>query len=95
MNYQGVEGRVKITEIILIVFSSTALPNQTKSIPVERRNNVSLTMAIEKVELVQQCFSKHLRIGTARMKEYREIQEEEKQERVKMERSGHEINKYN
>ena len=43
-------------------------------------------MAIEKVELTHECFPKHLRMGTARMKESKET-EEGKQKRVKMERN--------
>ena len=44
-------------------------------------------MATEKLELMQECFPKHLRMGTARMKEDKETKEEGKQKIVKMEKS--------
>ena len=43
-------------------------------------------MAIEKVELVQECFTKHLRMETIRMKEDKETEQEGMQKRMKMER---------
>ena len=49
-------------------------------------------MAIEKVELMHECFPKHLSMATARMKENKEISEGKKK-REKMERSGYEIKK--
>ena len=54
---------------------------KTKSIPGEQ---VPFSIAIEKVELMQECFYKHLRMGTARMKEDKET-EQDKQKRVKIE----------
>ena len=74
-----------ISEIITIVWR-TAPPAKTKSIPAERRNYAPLSMAIEKVLVMQECPSKHLRMRTAIMKKDKK-QDEEKQERVKMERS--------
>ena len=44
-------------------------------------------MAIENEELVHECFPKHLRTGTARMKGDNDTEEEGKQKRVNMERS--------
>ena len=41
-------------------------------------------MVIENVELKQECFPKHLRMGTARVKEGKETEEEGKQERVQI-----------
>ena len=55
MNHQGVEGRVEINEIIIIVIDQHS-PTKTKSIPAESRNNIPLSMSIEKVELMQECF---------------------------------------
>ena len=43
-------------------------------------------MAIEKVELMHECFPKHLCMGTARTKD-KEIEKECKQKKMKMERS--------
>ena len=44
-------------------------------------------MAIENGELMRECFSKYLRMETTRMKEDKETKEEDKQKRVKLERS--------
>ena len=44
-------------------------------------------MAIEKMELMQECFLKHLSMWTARMKEDKETEEEGNQKRMEMERS--------
>ena len=38
-------------------------------------------MAVKKVKLMQECFPKHLRMGTSRMKENKETEEESKQKR--------------
>ena len=44
-------------------------------------------MAIEKEELMHECFSKHSRMRTARMKKYKETDEESKKRGVSMLRS--------
>ena len=44
-------------------------------------------MAIEYWELMHECFPKYLRMGTARMKEDKETEEEDKQKGVAMERN--------
>ena len=44
-------------------------------------------MAIENEELMHKWSQKHLRMGTARMKEYKETEEEGQQKIVKMEKS--------
>ena len=41
-------------------------------------------MAIENGELMHECFPKHLRMGTARMNEDKETEEDDKQKLVKM-----------
>ena len=41
-------------------------------------------MAMEKVELMHECFPKHLHMGTARMQDDKET-EEDNQKRVKIE----------
>ena len=46
----------------------------------------------KKVEPMKECFLKHLRMKTARMKEGKET-EEGKQEKIEMERRGYEIEK--
>ena len=55
------------------------------SIPGELRKQVPFGMAIENVELMHECFPKHFRMGTARIKEHNETDEDGKQKRVKME----------
>ena len=42
-------------------------------------------MAIENGKLMHESFPKHLRMGTARMKEHKETEQENKQKGVKME----------
>ena len=49
----------------------------------ERRKQVPFSIAIEKVELVQECFPKHLSMGTARIEDH-EIEEQGKQKIVKI-----------
>ena len=49
------------------------------------KNEVSFSMTIGNEELMQECFPKHLRMGTARMKLDR--QREDKKRCVSMERS--------
>ena len=46
---------------------------------------VPFSTAKEKVELMHEYFFKHLSIGTARLKEDNETDEEDKQKRVKIE----------
>ena len=48
---------------------STAQPEQNRTQENEENNYVPFSAAIEKVELMHECFPKHLRMGTARMKE--------------------------
>ena len=74
------------TVILLLLFYSVS-PTKTKSIPGDRRKQVPISMAVENGELMQECFHKHLRMGTARMKEDKETEEEDKEKRRKMERS--------
>ena len=50
--------------------------NIHKKIPVFIHTN------IEKEELMDECFTKHLHMGTERMKEAKEKEEEDKQKRV-------------
>ena len=50
------------------------------------KKQVSFSMTIGNEELMQKCFPKHLRMGTARMKNDRE-REEDKKRCVSMERS--------
>ena len=51
-------------------------------------------MAIENGELMHECFPKHLRMGTARLKQDNETEEESRKRRMNVERStkysGHE-----
>ena len=44
-------------------------------------------MDFKNMDLMHECFPKHLRLGTARMKEDKQTEEEDKLERVKMETS--------
>ena len=46
--------------IIIIVFSSIVLHNQNKPISRQYRKQVPFIMAIENVELMHECFPKHL-----------------------------------
>ena len=46
----------------------------------------SIQCGLEKVELVQECFPKHFRVGAARIKADKETEKDDKQIRVKMER---------
>ena len=71
--------------IIIIVFSLMARYNQKKGYP-RRAKKVPFSMAIEKVELMHKCFTKHLLMGTSRMKQDKET-EEVKRKRVRIERS--------
>ena len=75
------EGQIKINELLCLV---QQLPQtKTKSIPAERRNNIPFSMVMKWWNSCKSVFIKHLRMGTARMKEH-ENRDEEKQERVKM-----------
>ena len=53
----------------------------------ERKKKVPFSMAIGNGELVQECFHKHLRMGTARMKKDKETDEGSKKRGVSMEKS--------
>ena len=71
--------------IIIRLFRLTALMNQNKIDPRrEKKNGVSFRIAIKNAELVREYFPKHLRMETARMKEYKET-EEDTQKREKIE----------
>ena len=52
-----------------------------------RRQQVPFSMATENEELMNQCFPKHLRMGTARLKYDNETEEENKKRRMIVERS--------
>ena len=69
------------------------LPKQTIS-PREKRK-VPFSMAIGHGELMQECFPKHSRMGTARIKQGKETDEEGKKSGVSMERRKAGTNKRN
>ena len=52
-----------------------------------RREQVPFSMAIENGELMHECFPKHLRMGTARLKYDNATEEESKKMRMNVERS--------
>ena len=54
----------------------------------ERKNEVPFRMAIGNGELMHECFHKHSGMGTVRMKEDKETDEEGKKRGVSMERSN-------
>ena len=54
-----------------------------------RREQVPLSMAIENGELRYECFPKHFRMGTARLKQDNETEEESKKRRINEESSSH------
>ena len=59
---------------------------QTTISPHKKQNKlVPLSMAIGNGELMQECFPKHLRMGTTRMKYDKETDEEGKKRSVSME----------
>ena len=58
--------------ILIIVFPLIALPNQKN---VDKIKQVLFCMAIKKVELSHECFPKQLYMGTARIKEDKETDE--------------------
>ena len=53
----------------------------------ERKNEVPFSMAIGNGELMHECFPKHSRMGTARMKEDNGTDEDDKKRGVIMEKS--------
>ena len=56
------------------------------SLAPERKKEEPFNMAIGNRELIQECFPKHSRMGTARMKEDNETDEEGKKRGVSMEK---------
>ena len=53
----------------------------------ERKEEVPFSMAIRNGELMHECFPKHARMGTARMKSDKETREEGNKKGVSMEGS--------
>ena len=76
----GTKTSLDVFFIIIIVFSLPSLPKHNKVIPAEQTIQISLSMAIENVELMHESSPQHLHMGTARMKE----REEEKQKMMNM-----------
>ena len=60
----------------------------------EQKKKVSFSMAIGKGELMHVCFPKHLRMGTARMKQDKETDEGGKEKGVSMEKGTAGTKKY-
>ena len=59
---------------------------QIKDYFASRKKKVPFRMAMGTGELMQECLPKHSRMGTARMKKYKETNEEGKERGVSMER---------
>ena len=68
------------------MFYLIAIRAKTKSIEGERRKHVPFSMAIENVGLMHECYSQHLRMGTERMQEDKDTEEDGKHSGMKMER---------
>ena len=77
----------RATKIIINMFCLLALSSKTKSVPGQQRKQVPISVAIEKLELMDECFPKHLCTVTARMKENKETDEKDKRKRVKFKKS--------
>ena len=60
---------------------------------IKERNEVPFSMAIGNGELIHECFPKHSRMGTARMKEDNETDEDGQKKGVSMEKSTAGTNK--
>ena len=70
---------------MFIYFNNTAYKSYGHS--AERSEQVPFSMAIKNVELMQECFPKHLSMGTARMKQGREAEEKGRKKIVNGKRS--------
>ena len=72
---------------LIVKFYLIALDSHNVYIVIEvRREQVPFSMAIENMELMHECSPKHLRMGTARLKEEKESEEEGKK-RMNVERT--------